>query len=162
MSWGYFLFAVYNAVLVSSATLLEDFYAWCRDKLRVREDSWAYKGFQIVRTFVLVTIGSYLYNANRVTLIKATFSSFNPWVLLDGTLYTLGLDRANFTLLIVSILVLFAVDVVQERGIRIRQTIAEQNIILRWVIYYGALFALIIFGMYGPGYNAANFIYQRF
>lgn len=162
VSWGYFLFAIYNALLVSTATLLENFYTQCRGKFKVREDSGVFRWFQIVRTFVLVAISSCLYIPDMTGTVKAIFSSFNPWVFFDGTLYTLGLDRPNFILLVLSVLVLFTVDIKQEKGFRIRQTIAAQNIILRWTVYYAAIFALIIFGIYGPGYDAASFIYQRF
>lgn len=162
---AYLPYSIYNAVLVSSATLLEDFYAWCRTKFKVREESKAFKCFQIARTFTLVTIGRYLIiskTPDMMGMIKATFKSFNPWIFTDGTLYTLGLDQKNFSLLMISIIILIIVDVIQEKGRQIRQTISNQNIILRWVIYYGAIFSLIIFGMYGPGYDAASFIYQRF
>ena len=89
-------------------------------------------------------------------------SHFNPWVLFDESFYNLGLNRKNFNFLLVSIAGLMVVDFMQERGIRIRQSIAERNIIVRWCVYYAAIFALIIFGVYGPGYNVADFIYQRF
>lgn len=165
VGWAYVPFSIYNAALVASATLLEDVYAKGRTLLKVREESKAFEYFQIVRTFTLVTLSRYFIlskTPDMVGLIKATFASFNPWVFLDGTLYRLGLDRPNFILLVISIMVLVIVDVVRERGTHIRQTIANQNIILRWTIYYGAIFSLIIFGMYGPGYDASSFIYQRF
>lgn len=162
VSLGYLMFSIYNATLVSTATLLEDFYAWGRGKLKVREDSGAFKGFQIARTFTLVTIARIFYSTDMAAVVKAAFSIFNPWVLFDGTLYTLGLDRPNFILLVIAIGVLIIVDFVQERGVHIRQKIAEQNLFLRWTVYYAAIFALIIFGMYGPGYDAASFVYQRF
>ena len=50
----------------------------------------------------------------------------------------------------------------QESGIRVRETLAKQNLYFRWVIYLGALFSLILFGVYGLNYNAADFIYRGF
>ena len=44
----------------------------------------------------------------------------------------------------------------------LRETIAKQNLIFRWVLIYGCLFAVIIFGVYGPGYDASSFIYGQF
>lgn len=159
---GYVLFSIYNAALVSTATLLSDFYELARKKLKIREDSGVFHGFQMARTFTLVTIGSLIIKPNTIGMIKAAFHKWNPWIFFDGTLYTLGLNRQNFTLLVVSIFVLIAVDILQERGVSIRKKIAEQNIILRWAVYLSAICTLVIFGMYGPGYNAADFVYQRF
>ena len=95
-------------------------------------------------------------------MLKATVSSFNPWIFFDGSLYKLGLDRQNFTLMLLLIVLLLAVDFIQERGVHIRETIARQNIVVRWIIYYAVIFTIIIFGIYGPGYDATSFIYQKF
>lgn len=166
VGWKYVLYGFYMAVFVSSGTLLEDFYAKCLAKFKVDGASTNWHVFQILRTAFIITIARYVSMAKDVpemwNMLKATFTHFNPWVFFDGTFYTLGLDRSNFNLMLLFIVLLFAVDFAQERGIRIRQTLARQNLVLRWCVYYGAIFTLIIFGMYGPGYDAASFIYQRF
>ena len=163
--WAYVPFSLYNGLLVALNTLLEDFYAKCKAFFRVREESKIWRVFQSVRTYFMITMGNYLIvtkSPDMVGLIKATFSQFNPWIFFDGTLFNLGLDKADFCLLMLSIVVLLAVDLTQERGVHIRETIAKQNIVLRWCVYFAAVFTLIIFGMYGPGYNAADFVYMRF
>lgn len=163
---NYLVYSIYQAVLVSSATLFSDVYCRMRKFFRVDEASKTWHVFQIVRTLLVVTIARYFTMAANISeiwnLFKATFASFNIWVFFDGSFYTLGLDQKNFTLMLFSIAGLLIVDYIQEKGIRIRESIARQNIVLRWCIYYGAIFALLIFGMYGPGYDAASFIYQRF
>ena len=40
--------------------------------------------------------------------------------------------------------------------------LARQNIWFRWLVYYGLIFAVLIFGIYGPGYDASTFIYFQF
>ena len=74
-----------------------------------------------------------------------------------------GLTRlltAKTIVSIVAVAVLIVVDAVQER-IPIRQTLNRRGIPLRWVLAYGCLLAIIIFGMYGHGYGSA-FIYERY
>lgn len=162
---SYLPFSLYNAALVASATLLEDAYARARERLHVQEDSAAYRVFQSARTFALLVVGNYLVltkTPDMVGLIRATLQKWNPRVFFDHSLYALGLDQSNFSLLMWGIAVIFVVDVLHERGIRIREAIARQNVIVRWCVYYGAIFALIGFGMYGPGYNPADFVYQQF
>lgn len=162
---SYLPFSLYNAALVASATLLEDVYAKIRERLHLRENSKAYRAFQSVRTTFLAIVANYLIltkTPDMVGIIKATFQRWNPWVFFDRSLYSLGLDQRNFLLMLWGIVIILFVDFLHERGIRIREAIARQNIVVRWAIYYGALFALIIFGMYGPDYNAASFIYENF
>lgn len=162
----YVVYGIYQALFVSTGTLLEDLYAKGRERFRINDASAGWHVFQMLRTFFVVTISRYVGLAkdlpDMLGMFRATFTHFNPWVLFDGSFYTLGLDRKNFWLLLYSIVVLMAVDLVREKGVRIRQSIARQNIVLRWTIYYAAIFALLIFGMYGPGYDAASFIYQHF
>ena len=49
----------------------------------------------------------------------------------------------------------------QERG-SVRDRIAGQNIVIRWTIYYIAFFSVLIFGMYGAGFNNAVFAYMQY
>ena len=75
---------------------------------------------------------------------------------------TLGLDAANWNVLILSMLVLLAVSVANENGINVREKIARQNIILQWICYLAGIFAVLIFGIYGPGYDVSSFLYFNF
>lgn len=166
VGWKYVAYGFYLAFFVATATLLEDFYASGRALFRIQEDSKGWRVFRFLRTFFVVTMGKYLSQAKNLAdtggLLKATFTNFNLWVFFDGSFYRLGLDRPNFILMLVSIFILLYVDYLQEKGVHIRETIAGKSIILRWGGYYAAIFVLLIFGMYGPDYNAASFIYQRF
>ena len=74
----------------------------------------------------------------------------------------MGLDEKNFHFMILSIIFLFVIDYIQERGVCIRDKIANMDIVMRWTIYFLGIFTIIIFGMYGLGYDANNFIYQGF
>ncbi len=94
-------------------------------------------------------------------MIGQFFVKWNPEVLYDGSILTLGLDIKDIAVLIVSLLILFGVSVLQEKE-SICDRLSRYNIVLRWGILFAGLFAVIIFGSYGPGYDAAEFIYQGF
>ena len=59
------------------------------------------------------------------------------------------------------IVFLIAVDVFNEKGLVFRELFAKQGIVFRWMVYLTAIFAVLVFGAWGPGYNAAAFIYQQ-
>lgn len=165
-SWKYVAYGLYSAVFVSTATLLEPFYAKVREFFHVQPERFSFRCFQILRTNVLVIIGRYLSRANSfadaLLMYKGTVTVWNPWVLVDGTLYELGLNRGNFSFLLLMIGLLLCVDYLQEKGYHLRESIAKQGIVFRWTIYIAALLAVLVFGMYGPAYNAADFVYQGF
>lgn len=164
--WHYVVYGLYQAWFVSTGTLFQRFYAKCRAFFHVDEEHLCWKVFQGIRTTLVITTGRYFVHADSLQgafhMLKATVSRFDPWIFFDGSLFTLGLDRKNFTLMLFAVFIMLAVDTVHERGVRIRETIARQNIVVRWAVYYAAIFAIIIFGIYGPGYDATSFIYQKF
>ena len=86
---------------------------------------------------------------------------FNPGILFDGSVFTLGLDWVEFTIAVVSLFMLFAVSLLQEKG-SVRERIGKKRLPVRWLIWYALLFYVILLGSYGPDYSAAEFIYQGF
>lgn len=165
-SWKYIIYGLYHATLVSTASLLEPIYCKVRTIFRINENSFAWRTFQTLRTVFLVTIGRYFSRALSARwafgMLNATFSVFNPWIFWDNSLYQIGLNVRNFWLLVILTIFMFIIDSIKERGIVIRKEIAKQHIVIRWMIYYAAIFAIMIFGIYGTEYNAASFIYQGF
>ncbi|WP_022760723.1 MBOAT family O-acyltransferase [Butyrivibrio sp. AD3002] len=165
-NWKYIVYGFWNAFWVSSGTFLADYYAIAREKFHIRADSKNWHFFQMLRTLLLVTIGRFFSQADSVgtafTMIKAMFSRVNLWVFTDGSLYKLGLDEKNFRFLLVAIMGMFFVDILHEKGIHIREQISGFWLPVRWAIYYAAFFFVVIFGMYGSGYNASDFVYMHF
>ena len=165
-NWKYVIYGIYHATFVSTETLFEQPYATMRKICRVRENSEGWKLFQMIRTLVIVSIGRYCDVAPDAEtvfrLLRATFARFNPWIFFDGSLYTFGVDERNFGLLILMVILLAAVDIVNERGKTVRGIVAAQQLPFRWVVYLGAIAAILVFGMYGPGFDMASFIYAQF
>jgi hypothetical protein len=94
-------------------------------------------------------------------MVYQMVTEFNPWILFDGTLFQMGLDSKDFIVAVIAIAILFLVDYLHTKG-SVRGWIAKQNLAFRWTLYYAAIFSVLIFGIYGPGYNAAAFIYFQF
>lgn len=82
-------------------------------------------------------------------------------MLWDGSLFQLGLDRIEFIIAILMLMVLCGVSILQQKR-SVREYIAGKNIFLRWGIWYALLFVVILWGYYGPGYSVSEFIYQGF
>ena len=119
----------------------------------------------IIKTFILVDFAWIFFRAQSMTVaiavIAKIFTGFNPKSLLNGGLFELGLDKANFIMALISIFILFCVSLIRRRH-SIRAFLARQNIVIRWAFYFAVIFTILIFGVYGPGYSAAQFIYFQF
>lgn len=135
-------------------------------KMALPKGSAARKVFESIVTFILVMIGWIVFRADSlkigIQMIISMFSCYNPWIFFDDSLYRLGLGQKEFNILLLSILILFIVSFLQEKGIRIRAWINRQNLLIRWGIYLLAIWSIWIFGTYGSGFNAADFIYGGF
>ena len=165
-SWRYVIFGIYHATLVSSHTLLERVYAKMRDFCHIDGKAVGWKWFSMVRTTFLVTIGRYFDCAPSagaaVRMLKKTFTVFNPWILTDGSFFKLGVSEREFSILMLALFLQIAVDIVNERGTKIREVLADQQIVFRWIVVFAAIWAVLIFGVYGPGFDVGAFMYQQF
>ncbi len=133
-------------------------------KLGIKEDVFSYKLYQIVRTYLLFSFAMIFFRAgsvsNAISMITNVFK-FKFSVLSDGVIYMAGLDRSNFKVLIISLFILFVVQLLKRSG-SVREKLFNQNIVFRWAIIYILIFSIIIFGCYGPGYDSTTFIYRQF
>ncbi len=134
--------------------------------LHINPKTKAYQCWSALRTGLLFAVGRTITItgslAGCTVVWKQLFAEHRFWVLFDGSLYTHGLEWLHFIVAIVFMVAMLVVDVIHEKGIKIRALIAKQKLPLRWVVYYGAIIALIVFGMYGPGLTATSFVYGAF
>lgn len=134
--------------------------------LHLNRKSLGHKLAHVLGTFILVDFSWIFFRAQgfqeALQIIKSMFTVKNPWVLFDGSLYTCGLDDKNFRLMMICILILAFADFCKRKNIVIRKVIMEQDYWCRWLCYIFAVVAILIFGKYGPLYDAASFIYFQF
>ena len=134
------------------------------DKLKINKEAVSFKAMQILRTFIFVCIGFVFFRTNTLAdasnVFKSMISENNFWIFFDGELCEF-MSKQDWTLVIWAVIVLFSVDVMRLK-FSLRESIAELDIVSRWCVYFIALFSVIIFGIYGPGYDAQKFIYGAF
>ena len=164
--WNYVVYGAYQALFVSSAIFMLPVYKWLKNTFRVKEETPGYRIFMSLRTFFILVIGRYFIRAKDLgqtfELLKRTFVSFNPHAVFDGSLLEYGLDLKNIYIMYIGILIVIIIDILHGNKFKIREAIGRCDIAVRVVIYMLAIFSIIIFGIYGPGFSAASFIYQEF
>ncbi|MCR5024162.1 MAG: hypothetical protein K6A90_07515 [Lachnospiraceae bacterium] len=131
--------------------------------LGIKTDCFSYRLFLRIRTTILV-MSTWLIMASgslRVSLQKfrQIIPLNNPYIFFGKNMYSTGLDGKDFLLLWICLLIVLVVDTMEEHGIDVRKSLSGQNTLFRWGVLYALMFAVIVFGKYGPGYNAADFIY---
>ena len=163
---NYMIWGAYWGLLIMLSNIFDPeirkFIKW----LKIDTDSGGFMLFQKSRTFVLFVISRIITIPSTLAvswyIFTSIFTNFGPWKLVDGSLYNLGIDRSQFIVTMLAIALVGFVGSKQEKGIRIREWIAARPLPIRWAIYYAAIVAVLIFGAYGPGYDASAFVYMRY
>ena len=135
--------------------------------LRIREDSLSHHLAQTLITFVLVDFAWVFFRMNScrdaIRFIKGVFTAWNPWVLFDGTLYNLGLSVQEMHILLVAIVIIVFFDVIRVRtGKQIDAFLKDEMLWFRWGVLALLLVMIVVFGNYGPQFDAQAFIYFQF
>ncbi len=164
-SWTFVIWGLFHAFLIIGGTLMEGTFKKMTNALKIQTDTFGWRLFQMVRTFTLCCIGRVFFRAESVTaafsIFKQTFSNLAFSNLNAQHIFTFGMEAKDFVIILFSFITLWAVSMLQER-MHIRETIARQNIFLRWIIYFAAIYIILILGIYGPAYNLSDFIYAGF
>ena len=79
-------------------------------------------------------------------------------------IFKLGINWKDYILLAVCVVVIWAVSMIQEKhsDTTIREMLDKKPFILRWLVFFLLIMAVIIFGIYGSGYAASDFVYMQF
>ena len=72
------------------------------------------------------------------------------------------LIQKTFSMLVCAIILLLLADLLKLKKVCIRQIIEQQDYWCQILIIACSICAVMLFGMYGPGFDAASFIYFQF
>ena len=140
-----------------------------RDKItktfNIGRASFSHRIVKTAGTFILVAYAWVFFRADDIMqalrIIENSFA-VTPWKFVDGSMYQFGLTRGNFLLGALGILLIIIVDLVNSRGIVIREKILCQGLWLRWIIMIVGIVVTVVCGIWGPGYDVSDFIYKQF
>lgn len=131
---------------------------------KIKTHTFSFRLFQVIINFTLVSFAWIFFRANSFTaakiIIKNMFN-FRPWMFTSAEVVKLGLDRRDFAVAVVGIVIGLAVDLMR-RNKSLRNELANRNVLFRWTLYIISIVFILILGIYGPGYSAQQFIYFQF
>lgn len=133
---------------------------------RIDRKAAGHRVLQSVITFCLVDISWIFFRADNmkaaISCIRSMLRASNPWVLSGGALFECGLDGHDFNVIILSLILLTAADFFKYRKIKLRDVLCSQAAWVRVLLIPLFICFILLTGVWGPGYNAANFIYFQF
>lgn len=159
----YFVYGMYYYVLILAGMLLKPVFDWFIVKTKTKTNCFSFRAFQVLRTCSLVIIGLTLFRSESLSNFCEIISSiihFNQYSTTSIASIMGGLH--NLVVLLVASLAVFAFDLAKYKDIDAEDWLERQNFPFRYIVFLGALFVVLIFGMYGYGYDPSSFIYEGF
>lgn len=163
--WTFVVWGLLHGLFQVIGYILKPVRDWCVNVFKVERNAFSHRVLKVLVTFLLVNFAWVFFRASSLgeafLIIKNSFV-FTPWMLADGSLYKHGLDSADFFVAIVGLIIVVVTDLVNYNGFVIRERILKQGIWIRYIIVIVAIISILVFGIWGPGYDSAAFIYQQF
>jgi D-alanyl-lipoteichoic acid acyltransferase DltB (MBOAT superfamily) len=163
-SWNFVVWGLLNGLIIIVSQEFSPLYKWFHRHFKV-ENKLAFRAFQVVRTFWLMSSVRMLdcYRDVGLTFRQygTIFSEFRLSTFTDGSLLKLGLSSADYAVLAFGIAAMLSVSLLQRKG-GIRIKLADKPLALRYALFTSIIMAILIFGAYGIGFEANQFIYNQF
>ena len=134
--------------------------------LHIDRQSLGVRLVQMPVTFLLFAFSLIFFRAGSVREALAVIGSIlhvrNPWILFDGSLMLHDYDSAMVLPMTFFLGALLFSDVCKQRGIAVRKIILRQDVWFRWLAFALSTAIVLLFGVWGPSFSEANFIYFQF
>lgn len=165
-SWHYVIWGAVHGVYQIAGGVTKNLRRLICTVLNIDRRTPQYKFFQRIITFLLVSFAWIFFRSENMTqsimAVRKIFTDFQPWTMYNGGIVSMGLDLANVLMLAVSALILGCVSIKECAKISVLDKVENMHILARWPIYFALLFTVLIFGIYGPDFEASQFIYFQF
>ncbi len=164
-SWNFIVWGLLNFVVLMVSEEFEPAYerfhanmAWSNGR------GWHL--FMVLRTFLLICVlnmfDCYASVGETMGAILSMFSPRNWDGVLSGGLLGLGITSADYVVAALGCLVVLCVSLYKNAHGDPREAIAEKPYLFRASLWFALFLVVLIFGAYGIGYDASQFIYNRF
>lgn len=165
-AWTFIIWGALNGFFQVIGSITKKHRESLYGKMGLHTDSVGHRCLQILTTFLLVDFTWIFFRAESMSqafsVLKKIAFSFDPWYLADGGLYTLGLNQKQFGVMILGIIILAAGDLLKNRGLCVSEILLRQDLWFRWLLFIGSIVFILVFGIWGAGYDAQAFVYFQF
>jgi D-alanyl-lipoteichoic acid acyltransferase DltB (MBOAT superfamily) len=163
-SWNFIVWGLGNFVVIMISQELEPLYAKFHGRFAV-EGKTPWKIFQVCRTVLLMSLLRMFDCYRNVPLtfrmMGSMVADFSLNDLLNRGLTVLGLETADYIILLLGTLLLIVVSLLGRSG-SVRARIAAKPLAVRFCLWFGLFLVTVLFGRYGVGFVSSQFIYNQF
>lgn len=161
---NFIVWGLLNCLVILVSQELQPLYDRFHKKCPVLSASRVWAGWQMTRTFLLMglirSLDCYRNVGRTFRLWGSILTDWNWNELLSGGLTSFGLSWADWGVILVGVAVIFAVSL-WKKETPLRETLAKRPILFCTCLSVLSV-VILLFGAYGIGYDASQFIYNQF
>ncbi len=162
--WTYVFYGIYYFVVILAELCLEPVGDAMLGRLHLQKESRAVAAVRMLKTWIIILIGELLFEAPSLqagfTMLGSLFTKSSALLpIADGSL---GIDGRDWAIVLAGLLVVLVVNLMRERGRNVTGEILRMPLAFRWTLALVLVCVILIFGLYGPGYQEVDLIYAGF
>lgn len=159
---SFLVWGLLNGIYQVIGSITAPLRARVRSALRLDDNGKLTVLWQMLCVFVLATVAWTFFEAGSVSGAIDVLRACAGSTLWAAPLSAMGMDKWEFAVAFVSCIVMLIVDILHFRHGDQAERAAGSPWPLRCLLLLALLFASLIFGSYGTGYDAQSFIYGQF
>lgn len=163
-AWNFVVWGMLNCLVILVSQECEPLYRRFRGRFPRLVASYPYHCFEATRTFLLMglirSLDCYRNVGVTFSMWGTMFTKFNLGEVLNGGMLSLGLKVVDYVIIAVAVVIVFIVSRLGQKR-DLRQALVGKTA-LSWTLAGVMIIVIILFGAYGMGYDASQFIYNQF
>lgn len=162
--WNFIVWGLLNCAVILISREFKPLYERFHKRFPSLSENRAYGAFMSIRTFLLMGLIRSLDCYRNVPLTfrmwGSMFTDFNIVEAFGGGISALGLSLADYIIVVLGCALMFAVSSL-GKDVSVRDRLYGKPA-LSWCVFGGLFVLILLFGAYGIGYDASQFIYNQF
>ena len=162
--WKYLFYGMYYFVILLFGVAMEPIKEKNYAKMGLDPNVWWLKTLRILKTWVIIFTGELFFNAVN---LKAGFHMFfsifgNFHISSIWKYWPDAITTGDVWAICVGSVIVWIVGFMKEHGVDVRGKILNARTPYKWGVYYLIIFAILLFGAYGTGYQPVDLSYAGF
>lgn len=139
--------------------VFEDSIKWFNEKMHIRTECFSFNLFRRLRTLGFMC---FIWLFACSSSLKESLHVIRQILVIPDTSLFQSLPHLPVFILFITLGLVLVVDILNYKGINFLEKFDEQNVIFKYIVIFLIIYIILMYGAYGPGYNATDFIYGGF
>lgn len=163
-SYKYILYGLYYYFLMMLGELCKPLFDKLKSLLKIKDGNKVFVAFQILRTFIIVNIGMLLFRSTSISefahLIRQSLTSVN---FFSGAMEVMAVSKRVVSG-VLGVIVVLILSIIKEKSTDkpIGKIVRGKKDFMGYVICVFMVISILFFGIYGPSFDVADFVYAQF